>query len=161
MSPSSEGFAQATESLDLARFLPYRLSVIANLVSRQLATLCAERFGIGIAEWRVIAVLGQHDDVTADFVCGRTAMDRVTISRAVTRLREKRYIRRRAAPSDRRCSMLSLSAAGRRIYERLVPLARRYERALTAGLSAGQRADLERTLDALAAAVETISTDFA
>ena len=78
--------AAPPSALELGTFLPYRLSVLANRVSRELAALYGERFGIAIPEWRVIAVLGQHTDVSADFVCARTDMDRVTVSRAVARL---------------------------------------------------------------------------
>ena len=51
--------------LELERFLPYRLNVVAEGVSRALSRLYAERYGIGIPEWRVIATLGQYDRMTA------------------------------------------------------------------------------------------------
>ncbi len=121
-------------ALDLSQFMPYRLSVLANKVSAQLATVYADRFNISIPEWRVIAVLGQFDGVSADFVGGKTEMDRVTVSRAVAKLLKKRYIKRRFLASDRRCSVLSLAAAGKQLYADIAPLARRYENALTSAL---------------------------
>ncbi len=138
-------------SLALAEFLPYRLSVLANRVSRELSGLYAERFGIAIPEWRVIAVLGQSEDVTADYVCAQTDMDKVTVSRAVARLIAKRYVRRRLLPEDRRCSMLNLTAAGRRVYADIVPLARDYERGLLDTLNHAERSALEQALTALEA----------
>lgn len=135
--------------LALGEFLPYRLSVVASRVSRELASLYADRFGIAIPEWRVVAVLGQHEDVSADFVCARTDMDKVTVSRAVSRLLEKGLVRRRASPTDKRCSMLRLSAAGRRLYLDVVPLARDYERRLLGALTREERSALERALGAL------------
>lgn len=140
-------------ALELGDFLPYRLSVLANRVSRELSALYGERFGIAIPEWRVIAVLGQHADVSADFVCARTDMDRVTVSRAVARLLAKKLVLRRAQASDRRCSVLKLSAAGQRIYQQIVPLARAYERELLSTLSAEERAALEQALRALEAGI--------
>ena len=137
------------DALELGEFLPYRLSVIANRVSRSLSGLYAERFGIAIPEWRVIAVLGQHEDVAADFVCARTDMDKVTVSRAVARLLSRKFLLRRTLPDDRRCSMLRLSAAGRRAYAEIVPLARSYERELLAALSRDERAALTAALVAL------------
>ena len=67
--------------LDLAGFLPYRLSVLANTLSRELAELYATRFGITIPQWRILAVLGQHTNVSADFVCARTASSDLRVSR--------------------------------------------------------------------------------
>lgn len=139
----------ATPTLALGAFLPYRLSVLANRVSRELSSLYAERFGIAIAEWRVIAVLGQHDDVSADFVCAKTDMDKVTVSRAVARLLNRKLLSRKASPSDRRCSMLRLSSAGRRVYAEIVPLALSYERRLLDALGGEEREALERALGAL------------
>jgi DNA-binding MarR family transcriptional regulator len=145
--------AEATPAptLELGSFLPYRLSVLANRVSRELATLYGERFGIAIPEWRVIAVLGQHTDVSADFVCAKTDMDRVTVSRAVARLLGKKLVLRRALASDRRCSVLKLSARGQRVYAQIVPLARAYERELLSTLSRDEHASLEHALRALEA----------
>ncbi len=134
------------ESLDLARFLPYRLSVLANKVSAQLAREYADRFGLTIPEWRVLAVLGQTTGVSADYVCGKTAMDRVTVSRAVSKLLKKRFIKRSFLTADRRRSSLSMAAAGARVYAQVVPLAKRYESALLAAMDRDSRAMLEQVL---------------
>ena len=140
--------------LNLGQFLPYRLSVLANKVSRQLAAAYAARFGITIPQWRVIAVLGQDSGVSADFVCGRTEMDRVTVSRAVASLLEQGLVLRKTSPEDRRCSMLRLSAAGQRLYAEVVPLARAYETELLRGLAPADRTALDRVLAALQARVD-------
>ena len=126
--------------LDLADFLPYRVSVLANRISSRLASVYADRFDLTIPEWRVMAVLGQFEGVSADFVCAKTEMDRVTVSRAVARLLKKRYITRRFLAEDRRRSRLALSAAGRAVYAEVVPLARRFEAALKRGIDAGDMA---------------------
>ena len=44
--------------LKLEHFVPYRLSVLTNIVSSAIAGAYAARFGLSIPEWRVIAVLG-------------------------------------------------------------------------------------------------------
>ena len=51
--------------LDLEHFLPYRLSVLSNRISQAIATRYAQRFGIGVTEWRVVAVLGRYPDLSA------------------------------------------------------------------------------------------------
>ena len=141
--------SQDAAPLDLSGFLPYRLSVLANTVSRELAALYAKRFEITIPQWRIIAVLGQHANVSADFVCGRTAMDRVTVSRAIVGLLSRKLLSRRSSPTDRRCSMLRLTAAGLRVYAEIVPLARAYETRLLSRLSPADRRHLAQALTAL------------
>ncbi len=155
MSDTSPG----DDRLELERFLPYRLSVLANGVSRRLAGLYADRFGLTIPEWRVMAVLGCHPGISADAVRERTGMDKVAVSRAVSRLRDRGFVLRRTSSTDRRRSELSLSAAGARCYRRIVPLARAFEARLVESLSAADLAGLNTLIDRLSQALADIPTD--
>ena len=123
-------------TLQLDRFLPYRLSVLANTVSAAIANVYAERHDLSIPEWRVIAVLAQEPGLSAAEVAARTAMDKVAVSRAVARLLKSRRLRRGATSADRRRLSLELTAAGRDVYNRIVPWARDYERRLLEALDA-------------------------
>ena len=135
--------------LELERFLPYRLSVLSNRISQDIARLYAERFGLGITQWRILAVLGRYPDLSATQVAERTAMDQVAVSRAVAGLLEAGLLRRRAHGADRRRSVLELSARGYRVYDEVAPLALAYERRLLAGLDPADRAALHHLLDKL------------
>jgi DNA-binding MarR family transcriptional regulator len=99
-----------------------------------------------------MAVLGRFPGLTAAEVTERTAMDKVQVSRAVARLKKTERIEQRAVEGDRRARHLFLTDAGRAVYDEIVPLAREYERRVTADLSAAERAQLERLLDKLTAA---------
>ena len=142
-----------SKSLALEAFLPYRLSVLTNRISRKLADLYAERFDLSIPEWRVLAVVARYPGVSAEQVCRKTAMDKVAVSRAVTRLLRSKRLQRRYAAEDKRRSVLRLSAQGRRVYDRIVPLARTFERQVVAELTSRDRQDLERVLTKLDTAV--------
>ena len=97
--------------LELDRFLPYRLSVLSNRISQDIARLYAERFALGITEWRVLAVLGRYPDLSASELVERTAMDKVAVSRAVARLLRDGRLKRRVHGDDRRRSSCSASGA--------------------------------------------------
>ena len=142
-----------TQPLALEKFLPYRLSVLTNRISRRLAELYAERFDLSIPEWRVLAVVARHPGLSAEQVCRATAMDKVAVSRAVTRLLESKRLQRRYATEDRRRSILRLTARGERVYQRIVPLAQQFETQVIAELSKRDRQDLDRVLTKLDAAV--------
>ncbi|HEX2115586.1 MAG TPA: MarR family transcriptional regulator [Alphaproteobacteria bacterium] len=135
------------EAFALERFLPYRLSVLTNTMSRAFARTYGKRFGLSIPEWRVMAVLGRFAPLSANEVAERTAMDKVRVSRAVARLMKAGLIDRATDSGDRRRSALKLSRAGRRVHEGIVPMARRFEAAFMASLSEQDRA----TLDSLVA----------
>lgn len=148
MTAAADAKAQemARDVLDLNAFLPYRLSILSNTVSEAIARLYAERFGLTVPGWRVMAILAQYPGISAAEVAVRTAMDKVAVSRAVALLLAADYLQRQLADEDRRRSVLSLSANGWRVYDQVVPLARRIEAELAESLTADDRADFDRLL---------------
>jgi len=138
-----------TGTIDLDRFLPYRLSVLSNLVSGAIAEAYQRRFGLSIPEWRVLAVLARYPGLSAAEVAERTRMDAVAVSRAVARLLAAGRLRRATSRDDRRRSVLTVSAAGAAVYREVAPIALGYERELLAALGPEERAAIDRSLEAL------------
>jgi DNA-binding MarR family transcriptional regulator len=135
--------------LILEEFMPYRLNVLATIVSQGFARLYSERFGISIPEWRVIAMLGQHRTLTSKGIGERTHMHKTMVSRAVTDLERHGLLSRLPNRDDKREAFLSLTESGRRIYTEIVPLAREYAARLTADLSEADRAAFDRIVAVL------------
>jgi DNA-binding MarR family transcriptional regulator len=133
----------------LERFLPYRLSVLANVVSRTLSEEYSRRFDLTIGEWRVMAVLARFPGSSANEVAERSAMDKVAVSRSVSKLLEAGRLVRETDASDRRRSALRLSDEGDRIYRQIVPAALTYETAILDILSGRERDTLFALLDKL------------
>jgi DNA-binding MarR family transcriptional regulator len=129
-------------TLLLEEFLPYRLSVLSNTVSRALARLYEQRFGLSVAEWRVMAVLARFGPLSANAVCDRTAMDKVQVSRAVARAVAGGMIDRAVDLVDRRRSVLTLTARGRLTHDEVVPLAADLQEHLLGALLPGEPAAL-------------------
>jgi len=152
MPAKPEQIATTHAVLELDRFLPYRLSVLSNRISQDIAELYAARFALSVTEWRVLAVLGRYPDISASEVAERTAMDKVAVSRAVATLLKTGRLKRRIHAGDRRRSVLELSARGYKIYDDVAPLALRLERALLSNLDANEQHWLERILGKLEAA---------
>lgn len=132
--------------LRLWDYLPYRLSVASNEVSRLIADSYEARFGLRIPEWRVIAVLAEFDAHTQSEIVAKTAMDKVTVSRAVASLAERDLVRRSASAEDARAQVVELTKAGRRLFEDIAPLAREYETRLLDGFSAREIETLKALL---------------
>jgi len=125
----------AGASLILEDFLPYRLSVLSNTISRALARLYEQRFGLTVAEWRIMAVLARFGPLSANAVCDRTAMDKVQVSRAVARAVDNGLVDRGIDAVDRRRSVLTLTPKGRGIHDQIVPLATNLQAHLLASLA--------------------------
>lgn len=115
-------------------FLPYQLAVLAERVSAGFSRHYRERYGISVAEWRVVAHLSQEDAVSVREICRRVALDKPKVSRAASRLVEAGYVEKRVNAEDRRLVELSLTDKGRAMIADLAPIARRYEQELEAVL---------------------------
>ncbi len=138
--------------LELEQFLPYRLSLLSNQISRSIARTYEQRFDLGVTEWRVIAILGRFPGISATEVAGKSAMDKVAVSRALRRLEDAGRVERRANRSDRRAKHLHLSQEGEAVYEAIAPAALECERNLLAVLTTKEREQLDRLVEKLLAA---------
>jgi len=141
--------ADPPRTLELERFLPYRLSVLANTMSAAIASMYAERFELSIPEWRVVAVLARSPGMSAAQVAARTAMDKVAVSRAVAALVRARRVERSVEEADRRRTHLRLTPKGTAVYREVVPWALAYEDAVLRGLPSRTRRSLDLLLDEL------------
>jgi DNA-binding MarR family transcriptional regulator len=135
-----------TPDTRLADFLPYLLSVASNAVSSRVAEAYARQFGLRIPEWRVMAVLGDAGARTQRDLTTQTLMDKVAVNRACRALEEAGLASRTANARDGRSHHLELTAAGREMHGRIMPLALEMERQLFEGFSAEERDTFRRLL---------------
>jgi DNA-binding MarR family transcriptional regulator len=148
-----------SDELILEDFLPYRLSILSNTVSTTIAHIYEKRFGLSIPEWRVIAILGRFPGLSAVEVAERTLMDKVAVSRAVTKLVNNGRLDRQFADADRRRSILNLSEEGRRVHDEIAPLALKFERDLLQEISEDETEQLRIIMDRLLARARTLNKD--
>ncbi|MCU0929290.1 MAG: MarR family transcriptional regulator, partial [Burkholderiaceae bacterium] len=123
--------------MDLQRFFPYRLAVLADAVSRAVADVYEQRFDLGRDEWRVLAALAQGPMKTGD-VIAHTTLDKMQVSRAVARLEGHGLVERELHADDRRARVLRLTPAGRALFRRIAPLAQAREAFLLDALDAAR-----------------------
>lgn len=137
------------QALELEKFLPYRLSVLAQLVSELLHDLYAGPFELSVTQWRVMAALGRFAPLTASDVGQRIVMDKVAVSRAVASLMKRGLVERATDLDDRRRASLRLTEKGRTVHAQIVPLALKYEADLYKALSTAERQALNSLCDRL------------
>lgn len=138
-----------TDELILENFMPYRLARLSSTVSTAVAREYAKQFGLSIPEWRVIAVLGRSPGLSAVEVAEQTFLDKVAVSRAVTKLIKSGRIDRQFADADRRRSILNLSEKGRDVHDGVADLALEFERSLLDGLDSDEIARFDKVMDRL------------
>lgn len=113
----------------LKDFLPYRLSIAANTVSKRIAKTYAP-YKLSPTQWRVMAVLASAEKKTAQAVADKTGMDKTTVSRSVGKMLERGLVKRGASERDGRSAPLSLSREGKAMFAKIAPEALRQEKAL-------------------------------
>lgn len=143
----------------LADFLPYLLSVSSNAVSSRIAEAYRARFGLRIAEWRVMAVLGDAGALTQRDLTAATLMDKVAVNRACRELEDRGLAARTANERDGRSHHLELTAEGREMYGRIMPLAVEMERQLFDSFSSEERQTFRRLLERLREAAGDLDPD--
>lgn len=148
--------SKPADLLVLEDFLPYRLSILSNRVSSAIARRYAETFNLTIPEWRVIAVLGRTPGLTAKEVAEATEMDKVAVSRAVSRLTAARRVTAAEDADDARRQRLTLTAAGATLHAKIAPLALETEQKLLSSLDPRERAELDRLVARLSKAASLL-----
>lgn len=137
---------RATLAFTIEQFLPFRLSVLSNRLTRAAARVYSRRFQLSAPEWRTMAVLGRYGAMNANNVVDRTAMDKVRVSRAVARLTSAGHITRRVDPADHRRAILDLTPQGTTTYQQIVPWLRAVQDEILAMLETDERTALETML---------------
>ena len=146
-----------SKELNLEDFLPYRLAILSHSVSHSIATVYDDRFDLSIPEWRVIAIVGRFPGLSAVEVAERTVMDKVAVSRAVTKLVKSGRIDRQFADADRRRSILNLSEKGQELHNEVSPFALKMEADLLADLTETEIEVLDTVIDKLYAKAQLVA----
>ena len=85
-------------------------------------------------------------------------MDKVAVSRAVTKLIKNGHIDREFADTDKRRSILNLSEDGKRLHDDIAELALQFERDLLLGFSAEELDSLNSLMERLLARASLIGS---
>src|ERR1700712_4938949 len=133
--PVQLGESDLVDQFRLEEFLPYRLSVASDGVSRMIARRYLGQFGLGMPEWRLLAVVGRHGVLSPTEAGDRTAMDKVKVSRAAASLVGRGLLRQTRDPNDGRGRLLRLTRKGSSVYTDVAPTAKAIDAMLTAGLT--------------------------
>lgn len=138
---------------NLDDFLPYQLAELSRRVSGRFSRHYRERYGISVAEWRVVAHLSQQTAVSVREIHDRVGMDKPKVSRAASRLEAGGYLSKVVNENDRRLVELSLTEKGHEMIADLAPIAAAYQAELMTALGA-RAEDFVSTVEELTRALE-------
>jgi DNA-binding MarR family transcriptional regulator len=148
------------KKFDLGDYMPCQLAALGYSIMRSVASVFEERFGISMPEWKVLAVIVDKPGLAAVAVAQFAQMDTVAVSRAVTKLLDRKLIVRELDSEDRRRSVLNLSAAGAALHAQIVPLAAELEKNLLADLADDERRVLSKVIRTLRSRAELFADSY-
>ncbi len=157
--PIQQEAAEGGEEFRLEEFLPFRLAVASEGVSRVITRQYLGHSGLGMPEWRLLAAVGRFTVLSPTAAGERTSMDKVKVSRAAASLVSRGLLRQTRDPDDGRGRLLRLTRKGATIYAGIKPMALEVETALAAGLSRTEWNTLQKALAKLVDHTQTMLTN--
>ncbi|HEX3576087.1 MAG TPA: MarR family winged helix-turn-helix transcriptional regulator [Rhodopila sp.] len=154
--PVEADVSPSTLAFRLDDFLPYRLAVAAESVSRLIVRQHLVKSGLGMPEWRLLAAVGRFGVLSPTAAGEQTAMDKVKVSRAAAGLVSRGLLRQAQDPDDGRGRLLRLTRKGATLYADVAPTAAAIEEVLMAGLSRTEWAALHKALGKLSDHTQSI-----
>jgi DNA-binding MarR family transcriptional regulator len=140
--------------LELETFLPYRLSVLAQCLSRDIEEHQRRRHKLAAKDWKVMQLLAVHGELLPADIHRMGTQNKAQISRALKCLLDRGLVAKRPRPGDSRTFGVSLTDAGWAIYEDIVPRMRSAQEKILSGLSAAEARELRRLIDRLDQSIE-------
>jgi MarR family transcriptional regulator, organic hydroperoxide resistance regulator len=132
--------------LDLGSYLPYLVNRVGSALADNFTRHALVRHGLTIAMWRVLAALSHNGEQRLIDLAGTTSIDVSTLSRLVTRLVQGGLVSRERSRTSNREILIALTAKGRGVVDRLIPIAHDLDRTAGAGIPAKDLAVLKRSL---------------
>ena len=129
----------------LDSYLPYLL----NRAGARIATAFNDEvrpLGATLQIWRVLAALREQDGRRMGDLSDTTSIEVSTLTRLVDNMEQKGLVARRRDSGDARAILLHIAPAGRRLTQRILPIAERYEAVALAGFNAGEAEMLKMAL---------------
>jgi len=145
------------DKVTIKELLSYRISSVANSMSRGAATEFKKRFNITLGEWRVLGLLGEAQPRSVMEVSRGANLDAGQTSRVVASLTQRGLLLRDEALGAGRPIMLTLTMEGEALYEKLIAVARARNDVFRTSLTPAELQALDRILGKLGKAAKSVA----
>jgi DNA-binding MarR family transcriptional regulator len=129
-------------ALDLDNYIPAYLTYLAGKISASASAIYRPRFGVGITDWRIMALVAAEPWISNGRVCAATGLDKAAVSRSVHDLAKAGLIEVRPDGEDQRRQIIALTRNGIALHDEIVKLAIAREEKLLEGFSPDERRTL-------------------
>lgn len=118
-------------AIQRATYLPAPLHIIANVMTWGASRVYRHHFDVGANEWRILGALSVRAGITASEACEILGIKKAIASMSIKTLRQKGLI---VTEITEGAKLIYLTKVGAEIHDAIVPIARKREEILLAGL---------------------------
>ena len=143
----------SAHALNLDNYVPAYLTYLAGKVSSSASAAYRPKFGVGITDWRIMALLASEPWISAGRVCDVIGLDKAAVSRSVRAMKSNGMVDVQQTDDDQSRQLIALTRKGLALHDRIVKLSLQRERQLLTNFSAAERKLLIKFLSRMHAQV--------
>lgn len=147
-------------NLNAEDFPTFRLTRLSNALRTNLTRRYLEEFELSLPEWRLLALVTRFSPLRFSELTARSAMDKGQVSRTLRVMGERGLTKTKAIAHRARVAealaapvSVSVTAKGKALYKKVLPVAQQRQVELLSVLTEHERLSLYQTLDKLYATV--------
>jgi DNA-binding MarR family transcriptional regulator len=137
--PPGDATRRSSLALDLDVYIPAQLTYIAGKIQSGASAVYRPIYGVGITDWRIMALLASEPWIRATRICQATGLDKAAVSRSVRDMQEMALVEVHLDPADQRRQCIALTRKGLAHHDKIVHLARQREAHLLQDFSDEER----------------------
>ena len=141
----------------LRDYLPYKIGIVRGHISKVFEDKCLSDTSVSISGWRVLALVAVEKDMSGSDVVERSGMRKMAVSRAVSKLVDSGLLRTTPSKTDGRRLCLNVTRKGRRIYESIIPAAKKFESKIVENLDSNDQQALSELLSRVLSSVDNLA----
>lgn len=126
-------------ALDLDRYIPAYFTFLAGKISASASATYRPRFGVGITDWRIMALLAAEPWISPGRICTATGLDKAAVSRSVHDIARAGLVEVLPDSEDQRRQVVALTRKGLALHDEIVKLAIAREEELLQGFTREER----------------------
>lgn len=128
----------SAHALNLDTYVPAYLTVLAGKLASSASATYRPKFGVGITDWRIMALLATEPWISAGRVCDVIGLDKAAVSRSVRAMKSAGIVDLQRG-EDKYRQAIALTRKGIALHDRIVKLSLAREHQLLMGFSAFER----------------------
>jgi DNA-binding MarR family transcriptional regulator len=148
----------STHALDLDNYVPAYLTYLAGKMSNSASATYRPQFGIGITDWRIMALLATEPWISAGRICDVIGLDKAAVSRSVRGMNAAGIVDLQRGCDEQVRQAIALTRKGLALHDRIVKISLARERQLLKSFSSAERKQLINFLSRMHAHVVDTAT---